>query len=210
MIYIKKGNEPQSLMQYRLSTPNASYDGLGAAIMDDIRTKLLSEQGSICAYCMSRVKMETISIEHYIAQNPERENNSSDLDYQNMLGVCPGNEGNPYKKQTCDRHKRNIPLTVNPSVKSTISTILYTSDGFITSTNSEINKDLNDTLNLNFNILVGNRKSALDTLKRELIKRKQANTWKTMARQYISILDEAEEKVPYCGILLWYLRLKVK
>ncbi|MCL2124494.1 MAG: hypothetical protein FWH33_00705 [Oscillospiraceae bacterium] len=210
MIYIKKGKEPQSLMQYRLSTPNASYDGLGIAIMDDIRSELLREQGAICAYCMSRIKKDTINIEHHIAQSPKGEDNSSDIDYKNMLGVCPGNEGNPYRMQTCDRHRRNRPLTVNPTIKPIVDTILYTSDGFIKSTNSVINNDLNDTLNLNFNILVSNRKSALDTLKKELVKLKPTNTWKTLAQQYIKKLDEAEEKAPYCGILLWYLRSKVK
>ena len=210
MVYIKKSVGPRQLIEYRKSTPDASYDGLPSDIKEEIKTYLLKEQGCICAYCMSRIKTATTHIEHYIPQKPEAIGRLSDLDYRNMLGVCPGNEGTPYKTQTCDSHRKNMSLTVNPLVKSTIDTIRYSSSGHIESTNIEINKDLNETLNLNLRILVDNRKSALDKLKRELIKRKQMGMWIGLAQQYIEKLDDDGMKEPYCGILLWYLRTKAK
>jgi len=38
MVYIEKGVEPHSLVEFRESTPDASYDGIPTDIKDDIRT----------------------------------------------------------------------------------------------------------------------------------------------------------------------------
>ena len=46
MIYIKKGNEPDSLTKYR-KKKFAYYDGYKDK--DDIRKNLLEEQGYLCA-----------------------------------------------------------------------------------------------------------------------------------------------------------------
>ena len=124
MIYIEKGKEPHCLTEYRLSTQKATYDGMGTDIKDDIRAHLLREQGSICAYCMSRVRMETVTIEHYIAQHQPEAEHSLTLEYGNMLGVCRGNAGRPHKQETCGKHRGNTPLTVNPLVKESVETIL--------------------------------------------------------------------------------------
>ena len=210
MIYIVKGGEPQSLTEYRLSTPNSSYDGLGTDIKSDIRANLLREQGHICAYCMERIRMDTITIEHYIAQHQPMEDAHLELSYQNMLGVCQGNEGKPHEHETCGRHRGNLPLTVNPLVLTDIDTIRYSSGGCISSPVQEINHDLDSVLNLNYSMLVINRKAALDQLKRELLKHKRTGGWMNLARKYESKLTNEVKKTPYCGILLWYLSTKAR
>lgn len=161
MIYIKKSNPPSSLTQALINT-TLCYDDLSAEIKSDIKKSLLAEQGYICAYCMQRIGLDTgeagektrseqITIEHYAPQSTS--DSDLDNDYQNMLGVCSGVvQSTKYANkhiQTCDKHRGNTPLTVNPQDESTISQIKYKTSGEIYSDDRAINNDLNITLNLN-------------------------------------------------------------
>ena len=211
MVKINKGIEPRSLSRYR-ATPNSIYSGLPTETKNDIKKKLLGEQGYLCAYCMRRIRLENTQIEHYIAQNTdETTHQKMDLAYSNMLAVCPGNEGNPPKMQTCDEHRGNIPLTVNPLDEHTIQTIEYLADGVITSSDDFIKKDLQETLNLNYYLLKESRKSQLDALKRKLKQRKPNGDWKSLAQKYKQTLLSADgEKQEFIGILIWYLNKKLQ
>ena len=51
--------------------------------------------------------------------------------------------------KTCDAHRGNIPLTVDPRDIYSIRKIRYTLDGYITSNDKGIRTDVEDTLNLN-------------------------------------------------------------
>jgi len=153
MKHIIKGNEPQSLKKYRLETPNATYKGLSR---EEVRKKLIEEQGAICAYCMCRIsnnknkKANNLSIEHYRSQYRHK---NFELTYNNMLGVCNGNAGGPSNKLICDKSKskfdRTHDLTVDPLMVERINQIKYTKEGEIHSNNKDINRDLNEILNLN-------------------------------------------------------------
>ena len=208
MILIKKAVEPTDLTHYRLSTPEASYDGLPTDIKEEIKLQLLKEQGFICAYCMSRIDLDNpnnTNIEHYVPQRGAYSDPFLALDYRNMLGVCPGNEGKPYRNQTCDRHRRNVMLTINPHISYSVERIKYSSDGRIMSDDPDVDRDLDKVLNLNEALLKENRKAALSVLEKELIKKKEHGTWKELARRYIHKLSSADKKTPFCGILLWRL-----
>ena len=87
MIYIKKGNEPDSLTKYR-KKKFAYYDGYKDK--DDIRKNLLEEQGYLCAYCMRRIDKKRMKIEHWYPE--EHLTDIECLNYQNMLGVCLGHK----------------------------------------------------------------------------------------------------------------------
>ena len=147
MIYIKKGAEPKSLKEYR-SQPNATYEDFRDK--DDIREALLKEQGYLCAYCMSRISKDKMKIEHWISQKSEEgDGEEKALDFHNMLGVCTGYMSSPYEDQTCDTHRGNIKLEVDPRSQESVAQIAYRADGTIYSENVLINRDLNETLNLN-------------------------------------------------------------
>ncbi len=86
MIYIQKLKEPNSLKDYRETTPNASWKGF---IDTDSKLKktILEEQGYLCAYCMKKIDIGKMSVEHY----QSRTNFSNlQLNYSNMIGVCEG------------------------------------------------------------------------------------------------------------------------
>lgn len=82
MIYIQKGNEPASLTEYK-KQQYAYFDGCNK---EDIREKLLEEQGDLCAYCMRRIDKDHMKIEHWYPEDKLSEHER--LDYRNMLGVC--------------------------------------------------------------------------------------------------------------------------
>lgn len=215
MFYIVKGHEPNSLIKYK-KEPYAYYDGYKNK--NDVRENLLKEQGYLCAYCMRRIEsVEDVTIEHYIPQSELKVlGDRAALDYRIMLGVCKRNRNCEKKYQTCDAHRNNEPLTVNPWNENSISLIQYQQGtGIIYSDNSEINKDLNDTLNLNCteSRLPENRKAALDSLKEFLIKKKSSGTWSSSMLENIEKIyadkDGEGKYKEYVGILLWYIRQRI-
>lgn len=199
MILIKKNSEPRSLTEYK-KTVNSSFDNLPSNVKNDIRESLLKEQGYICAYCMKRIESPDVKIEHYKARNSENE-----LDYKNLLAVCKGNEGSPKKFQTCDTHKGNDILNINPQDERHILTIFFTRNGEIKSSNDLYQKELNEVLNLNdkYGKLISGRRAALKALQNN-IKKKNENKIKKL---YQSLKNE-KIKTEYVGILLWYLEDK--
>ena len=104
--------------------------------------------------CVRLKPPEDVRIEHYSARHPKSGtyHAANTLDYKSMLGVCYGNSLHPGIKvedKTCDAHRGNIPLTVDPRDIYSIRKIRYTLDGYITSNDKGIRTDVEDTLNLN-------------------------------------------------------------
>ena len=176
MILIQRGKEPDSLLKYRKSFPEACYEDLPTEPREDIRKQMWLEQKGLCAYCMCKLNdSRDVRIEHYAARNPEsgEYDATSTLDYKNMLGVCFGNSLQPGTKaedRICDAHRGNKPLTVNPYNLMSIRKIHYTTEGYIFSDDENINTDVNETLNLNSKArsLPENRKAVLIQTKKEL------------------------------------------
>lgn len=211
MLYIKKGKEPSSLTSYKKGK-FAYFDGCNK---EDIRKHLLDEQGKLCAYCMRRIDENHMKIEHWYPE--DRLTESQKLDYKNMFGVCGGHiDGQKGKWDTCDTHKGNQILTINPQNIQQIREIKYrTKSGEIYSDNPAINKDLNETLNLNSegHLLKQNRKAVLDSVIVALGHEKQKGNWnykmlQTMKQKY-SRRDTEGKKREYAGIVLWYLDKKI-
>ena len=215
MIYIKKGQEPKSLTEYKKKI-GASYAGLETECKDDIRKSLLHEQGNLCAYCMQRISETTMKIEHWIPE--EKLSDYERLDYSNMLGCCYGHEKDTKSSElTCDSNRKSEPLTIDPRDVTLISLIKYrTSTGEIYSDNEAVNKDLDKTLNLNSSayFLKENRKAVYDEFIRIMSKRKKSGTWSSgdlrkIYQHYLS-RDEKDNLKEYSGIVLWYLENRLK
>ena len=202
MILIKKKSEPHSLTTYK-KTINASFDNQPSKVKEDLRKSLLEEQGYICAYCMKRIEESAdIKIEHYEARN-----STNELSYKNLLAVCKGNKGSSKERQTCDTKKGNRVLHINPQKVGDISTIFFTRNGEVKSTNLLFQKDLDEVLNLNdkFGNLISARKSALKALQKKITPMN-----KNQIEKLYNKLKNAERKIEYVGILLWYLEKKLK
>lgn len=163
---IKKEPEPATLTQHR-QQPHADYDNYTDKTA--LRQALVAEQRGLCCYCQSRIRAtpESMKIEHWQcqAEHPERQ-----LDFGNLLGVCKGNEGQPFDKQHCDTRKSNSSLcfSVCDLAHPIERQIRFLGDGTIKADDAVIDAALNTVLNLNLPRLVSNRKAVLTAFQQRL------------------------------------------
>ncbi|MCD7744478.1 MAG: hypothetical protein LUI13_04185 [Lachnospiraceae bacterium] len=98
MIVVKRGKEPNSLLEFRKQNPDADYEDTPSDVLNDIREQMWREQGCLCGYCMKRINSpDAERIEHCIPRHPKGEtvhDKQATLNYRWMLGVCYGNSLN--------------------------------------------------------------------------------------------------------------------
>ena len=209
MKHIKKSKEPKTIEECR-TTPGSSYDDLRKA---EVREVLLADQGHICCYCMQRIKDETMQIEHWEARSDKPE---LQLDWMNMLGVCPGNEKQPKELRHCDESRGNQKLTLNPADphKNCEDFIKYNSSGKISSDDSTIDYELDQILRLNIQTHKENRQAVIDAAISALNKIHPRQTWsKTSIEREMKKWEKrnSENKYqPYCQAAISYLKKRVE
>ncbi len=213
MIPVIKSHEPQSLQHYRLQS-GAVFDGQDfTPVKQDIREQLVAEQGYLCAYCMSRIEADDhqMKVEHWHSRKkyPEEQ-----LSYANLLGCCCGNEGSPYSQAHCDTKKRDDDLLFNlaePSHHSRMK-IHYLGDGTVKSEDALFDRQLNEILNLNYSLLMDNRKSVWSSVTKTLSR----ITGKATRVQIEELLlkwrrKDGEGKLKeYSGVAIYYLNKKLQ
>ncbi len=222
MKQIVKNAEPNSLLQHRASQ-FANFDNIPLATKEELRQNLLSEQGHICCCCMKRIPEHTspyMKVEHFKCQS-KPENSHLILDYKNLFGACTGNKGQPKIKETCDAKKGNADLTINPTSTLPICETLfkYNSEGEISSIagNADINRQLNEVLNLNMQTLKEGRSEIyLDVQERVRLESKKTKKDKTsfvkfLEQEKAKWLERLDNKYrPYCSVAIYYLTKKIK
>lgn len=169
---ISKGPEPTTLRAYR-AVPGATYDGKDfTPVKADIRDALVRDQLALCCYCMRRISTEErahptnpnapaivqMKVEHWQSQNahPHRQ-----LAWDNLLGACLGGMGSPPSDQTCDTRKGEDAINLNPLDTRHVATLYCTSNGRLASKDANFQRDIDDVLGLNHQILVNGRKIQL-------------------------------------------------
>lgn len=225
MRYIKKLPEPEKLRAARRDGLTC-YDDMTKEVRDAVKMQLLREQGYLCAYCMRRIRHypgfspQEMQIEHYIAQNSEtgKQDPLLSIDYRNMLGVCPGGKdrgAHHTDDLTCDQHRDENDLAINPLNQQLVDQVQYRSDGTLYSENGDIDKDLNEKLNLNCTAakLPMNRKAALNSFQAE-IKKVYTNRTLTQKDWEMLLKRQAEtnangELKPFVGIIEKYIEKKL-
>ena len=230
MIKINKLKEPSEWTRYRM-TPGVDYQSI-----PELVDSLLEEQGYICAYCMRRIPCQdklynnkknkssyTVTKEsHRIEHIKSRElHDDQKLSYSNMVICCPGHIDT---EDHCDRLKGSKDLSFTPIDQSFIDTIKYSSDGTISSTNSQYNKEMNEILNLNTDMLRRNRKELwMEIVTLLQSRRPKGQAWskkelEPLLRKYSEkyrYYDQDRKKViyqyhPYCGIVIYNLQKKIQ
>ncbi len=204
-------NEPPSLEDCR-TTPGSNFDSCNK---NDMRVALIEEQGNVCAYCNQRINNETdekgkqkMKIEHW-----EPRNSANEMQWNNLLGVCLGNLGSPSKIQHCDTKKGNTSIQISPLNQSLLNQIKYRANGEIYSENKNLNIDLSETLNLNFPLLVNQRKAVLNSIR---INIKQTFRKRKVTTAFLNTeIRRWEERSngkfnPFCDIAVFYLNNKLR
>lgn len=190
--------------------------------MLESRCGMWNEQKHLCAYCMRRIDSPSVvRIEHCRPRHPKDEivhDKKATLDFRWMLGVCYGNslvKGVKDEDMTCDAHRKNKELTINPFDEVSVRKIKYKADGSIYSEDAEINKDVTDTLNLNCQALSlpQTRKKVLSEAQKRIVQKCAGKSQDAyvheLERTYTSLVQE-RNLTPYCGIIISWLEGKLK
>lgn len=198
-------------------------DGSPINLHDYVLDMLIKEQGGLCAYCMCSIPEidrktgvpRKATIEHIIPQSMTKKTDDwkMELTYSNFLAVCSGNIGR--ENLCCDKARKNIPLSLNPLDESSIRWIAYSNSGTIKADEmsalskeriDEINKELNDVLNLNEGKdLRKKRQSALTGMIQALQKSGDDKRLDVCKRKLNILKGERVKKVEYVGILIYWL-----
>ncbi len=207
MLTIQKGPEPPTLTQHR-KQQHADYDNY--ADKAALRIALVAEQRGICCYCQSRIRPtpDHMKIEHWQSQSPgkfpERQ-----LDYDNMLGACPGGEKYGEKSlpdtHHCDTAKGDADLcfSVCDTSRPIERKIHYLGDGTIKSDDAVIDQDINSVLNLNLVRLANNRKAVLTAFQARLQRGRRLDPARELPKWDGSQPGDLE---PFAGVVVYYLR----
>lgn len=193
MRYIKKSDtEPLDLRTYkkkcrRVSPPlKINYKDMPK---EGTREQLAIDQGYLCAYCMRQISLKSadekhyIHIEHLIPQNQLTDEEATN--FSNFLGVCPGNrDAAENDEKTCDAYRGSLEseqqaMNLNPLDAVQMETIYYLRNGEICSTDTVLNAELSNKLNLNGDstYLKQNRETAYRKLIKALSDRKPQTEW---------------------------------
>lgn len=92
---IAKTHEPRGLREWRATNRDLNHayeDMLGTEAHDELKTKLLEEQGQICAYTGRTIDAKNSHIEHLKPQNQCAD--WEDVNYRNVVACFPTDGGN--------------------------------------------------------------------------------------------------------------------
>lgn len=206
MINIIKGETPARFIE--IERDFGCYSATNASERAEILDSLLCEQGFLCAYCMRRIGIGDATIEHFFPQNPP---NNLTLSYTNLYAVCDGNEKisegakKGRSRLTCDKKRGN--QTIRFSLSNIEDYVSYDSNGYINSASFDL--EVQQILNLNEqNILLPNRKAALNEFQRVFHKKFQDCNQEKLTKIYKN-MRQSSEKLEFLGIFLWYIETRI-
>ena len=111
---ITKGAAPPCLTRIQADPGRTTWSLYGDESAE-IRDALCRDQGSLCAYCQSRIRPDRASmkIEHWAARHDRSE---LVFEWGNLLGVCLGEQGNVQGNRLedrfhCDAYRGNLSST---------------------------------------------------------------------------------------------------
>jgi uncharacterized protein (TIGR02646 family) len=129
MLPIKKNHPPNGLLNYKKHSENPTYKEFSEVenfkgAFFELRECLVKEQKYLCCYCLQRIEIvkdnvPNMKTEHFLPKD-EAKYPQDQLDYQNLLAACLGNQKSPGREKHCDSMKGNEELQFlrNPASKS--------------------------------------------------------------------------------------------
>lgn len=205
MKYIKKGESPQSLEEYK-KTEGASYEDLNKNhtwIKREIKNSLITEQGGICCYCGTRIEQTDSVIEHFKPKArdlfPELQ-----LEYSNLLASCFGGQIDKRTNRRfplcCDASKKYRVIEVSPTDPDCESCFKYDDEGNIYGTTPEARHAI-QILNLNNEVQKNRRRAAIQVYSNL----PEETDWQDEIR-FLSARDRNGLYQPYCFAAIYYIK----
>ncbi len=155
---ITKGEEPQSLINFKRDFPHLKYEDLknhSVSVRVDIRDSCLIEQYYLCAYCCNRITVNDSHNEHIVPQSNVEGQNLT-LDYSNIVASCQSSNH-------CGHKKKEDLISLTPLDINCESDIIYQLNGKMTHRNQNAQSTIN-VLNLRDKGLTRKRKELIDII----------------------------------------------
>lgn len=191
MIYIKKGTEPEWLVEFKRKHPHANYDSKEFnGYRKQLKEILIKEQKGLCAYCCGKITMDSSHNEHIEPRNPGTFVSKKSLDYNNIVASCKGFKGD----ETCGKHKKNVydeDKFISPLNPECEDKFTYYPDGIM-----DGDDYTTELLHLNSYELREARKAVYKQLlyfDKEMI-------------EQIFLDESSEEREPFVNVAKWYVK----
>lgn len=228
---IKKGTEPRCLADLR-GTPGADWTSVHGTQRQEIRERSFTDQGGLCAYCMSRLPVPPsdagMKIEHFETRALQP---ALKFEWNNLLGVClgdvgieEGSSGETVARFHCDTFRGHLKppeaqrLPLNPAVfPPDVETYFsYTKEGEIRPA-ADLDEPARaqaemmiEKLNLNVARLRRNRASVIGVLRANFQKKKPTRARVTELLELASRPNREGLLQPYCQTAIYYLAKKLR
>ena len=208
---IEKGKEPEELVFFKKQV-NADFESLPTQLKDELRRKLLEEQGHICCYCMGRITFENSKIEHF---KPQSKYPKEALNYKNLFLACKGGEGED--EQHCDSSKKDQELEAVDLLRKDFpieKRVKYRERKkemavLITSDEPQLQNEIDSILNLNCEKLKRNRYQKWNEVKERIKKQGfKVQVLKKTIRFYQS-RQKDRKYAPFCQMIIFFLERKL-
>lgn len=215
MIKIVKGNQPNSLVIHKKF--RGSYGNMSTATKNELRESLINEQGYVCCYCLKRIPENKADLHHTKIEHFKCQDNYAELDleYSNLHLACKGNEGQSEKYQTCDTAKANKDVISFSLIDNSLNgNIHYAKDGTVFSEQDNIEKEINEILQLNNDQNI--KKTRASILKGvsesiRILQRKGKLTKNKLERELQNWQDRYDNKHrPFYPVAVQYLEKKIE
>lgn len=220
MRQINKGAEPAELTAWKAQNralPNYCYGSLTAAHRHKIRTALVEEQRSLCAYTGRRIDVDSCHIEHLRPQ--VHCGMGEDIDYRNLVASvpAPNTAQLPYgaHKKADWPTNEDEHLFVSPLSNGCAGRFSFRLNGEVEAQNAADNAAVHtiDRLGLNNHALVQLRKAAIEATL-QIRGRGPASIGIADARRRLRDLEQAEKQAatlePYSFVLVQALERQIR
>ena len=165
MIYIKKGQPPDSFNDWKRTNRHREFDALKGHVKTNLKNSLISEQKGLCCYCCAKIGREDSHIEH-IKPKSNRKWRSLRFSFNNLLASCNGFDENGF---TCGHNKKewyDEELFVSPLNVDCESRFTYSLDWKIMAASAD-DKGAAETISqlcINSYELIAARKTVIDLI----------------------------------------------
>lgn len=179
---IQKGPQPPCLVEYqaasRRAVPRPKFDDVLGPCKDALRQALVRDQGSVCCYCMDRIRADRASMKvaHWQSQHlhPDRV-----FDFANLFGACLGSKDKPRNRQHCDTYQgdRDFHTQLDHPTLRIERLVRYTRKGRVSAPDDpKLNSEIDEVLNLNEDDLCRKREDVLNGFL-DAMRRRHAGPW---------------------------------
>ena len=198
MRWIEKDSEPRRLKKFRAAGGRYADFSLPKG-KQELKESLLREQANACAYCTATITFDNMKIEHW---QPQASYPNRELDYKNLLAVCPGIW---YGAAHYDTAKAHRVIGLDPTNRAHVIRLTYEKGtGKVASPDPVHDREINEVLQLNTKGLRVRRLAVLNALRKQLDKAGQGRT-----ANYEKFLRKAlQRRTEFDSIILYYLRKK--